>query len=148
MEVYTQEARIILAIEAIRTSKKLSIRKAAKIYNISHSTLSHRIAGRTSVYDYRLIATKLSELEEEVLVQYIIELDNRGFGPRLAGVEDIANYMLKSREGKRVRKLWAHRFVRRRQELKTRFNRVYDFQRALCEDPKLIRDWFRLFQNI
>jgi RecB family endonuclease NucS len=32
--------------------------------------------------------------------------------------------------------------------LKTRFNRVYDFQRALCEDPKLIRDWFRLFQNI
>jgi hypothetical protein len=75
-----------------------------------------------------------------VIVQYILDLDSRGFAPRLAGVEDIANYLLETRGGKRVGKLWAHRFVQRRQELKTRFNRVYDFQRALCEDPKLIRD--------
>ena len=41
MEVYTQEARIILAIEAIRISKKLSRRSAAKIYNIPYATLSY-----------------------------------------------------------------------------------------------------------
>jgi hypothetical protein len=29
-----------------------------------------------------------------------------------------------------------------------RFNRVYDFQRALCEDPELIGAWFQLVQNI
>jgi hypothetical protein len=29
-----------------------------------------------------------------------------------------------------------------------RFNRVYDYQRALCEDPKLIRAWFQLVYNI
>ena len=75
-------------------------------------------------------------------------MDKRGFGPRLAGVEDIANYLLESQGGKHIGKLWAHRFVQQRQELKTRFNRVYDFQRALCEDPKLIGDWFRLFQNM
>jgi hypothetical protein len=90
----------------------------------------------------------MTELEEEVIVQYIIDLDIRGFGPRLASVEDIVNNILETRGGKRVRKLWAYRFVRRHQELKTCFNRVYDFQRALCEDHELIRGWFRLFQNI
>ncbi|EDN99119.1 hypothetical protein SS1G_13979 [Sclerotinia sclerotiorum 1980 UF-70] len=28
------------------------------------------------------------------------------------------------------------------------FSCVYDFQRALCEDLKLIREWFRLVSNM
>jgi Tc5 transposase DNA-binding domain len=90
----------------------------------------------------------LTKLEEEVIVQYILDMDERGFAPRLAGVEDIANYILESRRAQRVGKLWAYRFVQRYLELKTRLNRVYDFQRALCEDPELISAWFRLVQNI
>jgi hypothetical protein len=104
--------------------------------------------GHTSIRDRRPALQKLTKLEEEVIVQYILNLDSRGFAPRLASVEDMANYLLKTRGGKRVGKLWAHRFIQRRQELKTRFNRVYDFQRALCEDPKLIGDWFWLYQNM
>jgi len=60
----------------------------------------------------------------------------------------MANFLLEARRGRRVGKLWAHRFVSRRPELKTRFNRVYDFQRALCEDPELIGILFRLVDNI
>jgi hypothetical protein len=43
METHTYEARIILAIEAIRMSKKLSCWGAAKIYNIPYTTLSNRM---------------------------------------------------------------------------------------------------------
>jgi hypothetical protein len=68
MEVYTQEARIILAIEAIRISKKLSRRQAAKIYNIPRSTLTDRINGHTLIRDRRLVVQNLTELEEEVIV--------------------------------------------------------------------------------
>jgi hypothetical protein len=75
-------------------------------------------------------------------------MDERGFAPRLAGVEDMANYILESRSAQRVGKLWAYRFVQRRLELKTRLNHVYDFQRALCEDLELIGAWFRLVQNM
>ncbi|TVY13429.1 hypothetical protein LARI1_G009571 [Lachnellula arida] len=75
-------------------------------------------------------------------------MDSRGFAPRLTGVEDMANFILESRGGRRVGKLWAHRFVQRQPDLKTRFNRVYDFQRALCEDPELIDAWFRLVDNM
>jgi uncharacterized protein (DUF2267 family) len=45
MEIHTQEARMILAIEAIRTSKELSRRAAAKIYRVTFSTLSDRMNG-------------------------------------------------------------------------------------------------------
>ena len=48
MEIHTQEARIILAMEAIQSSKKkLSKCSAAKIYKVSYATLSYRMAGRT-----------------------------------------------------------------------------------------------------
>jgi len=33
-------------------------------------------------------------------------------------------------------------------ELKVHYNRVYDFQRALCEDPEVIGGWFRLVANM
>ena len=148
MEIQTQEARIILAIEAIRSSKKLSCRSAAKIYKVPETTLRHRMAGLTARPETRPNRQKLSELEEGVIIRYILDLDTRGFAPRLASVEDMANYILESRGADCVGKLWAHRFVQRRPELKTRFNRVYDFQRALCEDPELISAWFRLVENM
>jgi hypothetical protein len=103
--VITEEAKIILAIEAIRTSKKLSRRKATELYEVPFSTLNGRINGRTTLLERRPVNTKLSKLEEEVIIQYILNLDSRGFAPRLVSVEDIANYILESRGGKRIGKL-------------------------------------------
>jgi helix-turn-helix, Psq domain/Tc5 transposase DNA-binding domain len=131
MLVQTQEARIILAIKAICTTKKLSRLCAARIYNVPYSTLTDRMNGCTVRAELQPPTKKLTQLEEESLSLYILDLDSRGFAPWLASVEDMANYLLETRREKRVGKLWAHRFVQRRLELKTRFNRVYDFQRAL-----------------
>jgi hypothetical protein len=148
MEIHTQEARIILAMEAIQTSKNLSILAASKLYKVPRTTLRDRISGATPRAESRPTNTNLTSTEEEVLIQYILDLDSRGFAPRLASVEDMANLLLKSRGGKHVGKLWAHRFVQCQPALKTHFNRVYDFQRALCEDPKLIGGWFWLVENM
>ena len=35
-----------------------------------------------------------------------------------------------------------------RPEFTMKFNRKYDYKRALCEDPEVIRGWFRLVANI
>jgi hypothetical protein len=43
MLVQSQEARVILAIEAIQSTEKLSCRAAAKLYNIPESTLHNRM---------------------------------------------------------------------------------------------------------
>ena len=112
------------------------------------TTLRDRMNGRAPRDEYRPPCQKLDATEEDVLSRHILDLDARGFPPDLAGVEDMANLILASRGGKRVGKLWAHRFVQRRPEFKIRFSRVYDFQRALCENSETIGAWFRLVENM
>jgi hypothetical protein len=93
MLVRTQETRIILAIEAIRMSKKPSRRAAAKLYNVPESSLRLRMNGHSTLRERRPSAQKLTKSEEEVILQNILDMDSRGFAPRLAGVEDMANFM-------------------------------------------------------
>ncbi|RKK99344.1 hypothetical protein BFJ70_g17514 [Fusarium oxysporum] len=90
---------------------------------------------------------RLSDLEEQIIIQFILELHARGFPPRLRGVEEMANRLLADRNASPVGKRWASNFVKRQPELKTRFQRRYDYQRAKCEDPTVIRNWFRLVEN-
>jgi hypothetical protein len=63
------------------------------------------MAGLTARPETRPNRQKLSELEEGVIIRYILDLDTRGFAPRLASVEDMANYILESRGADCVGKL-------------------------------------------
>ncbi len=138
---------MILAIEAIQKNSELSIRAAAKIYMVSHSTLSARVKGIAARHDTMPNSRKLTDLEEKTIIQYVLDLDTRSFPPRLRGVEDMANRLLADRDAAPVGLNWASNFVRRHQELKTRFTRKYDYQRAKCEDPDIIWGWFQLVRN-
>jgi len=60
----------------------------------------------------------------------------------------MANQLLRVRDAPPVGKHWASNFVKRHQELRTRWVRKYDHQRAKCEDPRLIEGWFTLVRNI
>jgi hypothetical protein len=44
----------------------------------------------------------MTDLEEIVLIKYILDLATKGFPPRLYIVEDIANRILATRNGRRV----------------------------------------------
>ncbi|APA11912.1 hypothetical protein SS1G_05451 [Sclerotinia sclerotiorum 1980 UF-70] len=142
------ERDIVMAMEAMAKDKNLSLRKAAKIYNITHTTLMRRMKGITPASEYRQKQHKITKIEEEVIIQHIIDMDERGFNPKFISVESMANHILESRGRKRIGKQWAYRFVNRYNILKTHFNHVYDFQRAFYKDPKLINKWFQLFKNI
>lgn len=139
MESTSLESRVLLAVGAIKQTPKLSIRAAAKIYNISPTTLRYRMNGRRTRRDTRLNSMKLTDLEENTLLEYILDLDSRGFLHRLADMEDMANILLAERDAGHVGKHWASNFVKRQPALQIHFNRTYDFQRALCEDPKKSR---------
>ena len=43
---------------------------------------------------------------------------------------------------------WVLNFVKRRDELRTRFSRRYDYQRALNKDLKAIKEWFLTVQRV
>jgi hypothetical protein len=123
----SKEERVILALKAIQNDKKLSLRAAAKLYDVPVSTISRRRAGQLVRRDCLANSRKLTDLEEQTIVQYIIELDTRAFSPRLYSVEDMANHLLRERDTPPVGKLWAHNFVKRKLELRTRWTRRYDY---------------------
>ncbi|OBS15037.1 hypothetical protein FPOA_28863 [Fusarium poae] len=143
----SNEARILLALQALQNDPKLSTRRAATIYNVYYRTLQRRHNGIQSRRDSIPNSRKLSDLEEQIIVQFILDLDVRGFPSRLRFFEEMANSLLADRDAPPVGKRWAHNFVKRQPELKTRLFRRYDYQRAKCEDPNIIRGWFRLVQN-
>ena len=124
------EARILMAIDAIHSGREQSIGSASTTFTVKKSTLANRMKGIPSRNDCRPNSTILSIFEERVLCKYLLDRDDRGFGLSLAGVEDMANLLLGSRNASPVGVNWAQRFIERKPELKVRYSRGYDFQRT------------------
>ncbi len=101
----SKEARVILALKALENDENLSLRAAAKIYNVHHTTLLQRRAGRPARGDTTPNSKKLTQSEEEAIVQYILKLVSRSFPPRLRSVEDMANQLLRVHDAPPVGKL-------------------------------------------
>ncbi|EFQ95321.1 hypothetical protein PTT_06719 [Pyrenophora teres f. teres 0-1] len=86
-------------------------------------------------------------MQEEVIIEYILDLDQRGFAPTYAAVRDIADKLLAARGGGQVGVQWPRNFVKRTDRIMTRFNRAYGRQRALCEDSLLVKSWLELVEQ-
>jgi hypothetical protein len=142
-----KEGQLVLAKLAFEGGQFKSIRAAAAAFGVPNATLSRRINGTTSRRDWRPKSTKLTKLEEETIVKYVLELDSRGFAPRLSYVRDMADDLLSKSGGKPVGVKWPNNFVKRTPELKVRYKRRYDYQRAKCEDPSVIIPWFDLVRD-
>jgi hypothetical protein len=64
---------------------------------VSKQTIRRRRAGKLARRDCQPNLKKLAQLEEEVIVSYILDLDLRGFTPTYAAIRDIANKLLATR---------------------------------------------------
>ena len=147
MESTSNESRIILAIEALKKDPKLSVRRAVQIYKVPRSTLRGRRAGCTSRRDMSANSRALTDLEEDVIIRRILDLDSRGFQPRQSDVREMANCLRRDRNASLVGIRWAENFVKRHPQLSMAFRRQIDYQRAKCEDPEVVRQWFALVRN-
>lgn len=143
----SKEAQIQLALQALKQDANLSKRRAAAIYRVPQSTLSTRRIRRPSRADTIANSRALDKNEEQVVVKHILDLDARGFAPQLSAVADMANSLRAERNLGPIGTNWPSTFVKRQPELKVKFNQKYDYKRAKCKDPKVIRGWFRLVEN-
>jgi uncharacterized protein YoaH (UPF0181 family) len=75
------------------------------IYKIPENIFYNRITSQTPCNNTRPAIQNLTETEKQVIVNYILDLDSRGFSPRQADIEDIANYLRKTHRAKPVGKL-------------------------------------------
>jgi hypothetical protein len=111
MSEQSKEAHIILTIKALRENPKLKCKVVARSFRVPESTLHSRINGHLTLSERRLAMQKMTDLEEQVILKRILDLDSRGFAPQIAGVEDMANFILKSQGKERVGQHWARRFI-------------------------------------
>ena len=94
----SKEARLLLAIRALEDNEDLSIWAIAKLYNVLEATIRHQRNGQRAQRDIPANSRSLTDLEEQTIVQYTIELSAHAFPPRLRGVEDMANYLQRERD--------------------------------------------------
>jgi hypothetical protein len=142
-----QEGRILLAIRALKKQDIATVSLAARTFNVPRSTLRDRISGRTERRIVRANSYKLTEIEEDSLQKWILSMDARGSAPRPSAVREIANLLLESRgitPAPSVGENRVTKYVKRHPELSSRFLRRYNYERAKCEDPKIIGEWFTL----
>ena len=144
------EGRLSLALQAYRDRKFTSIRATAKAYDVNYETLRLRHHGIPARAETTTNSRKLTNLEEEVLLQKILDLVTQGHHPRRVVVEEMANTMLHTKnpsQPQRVGTKWVANFVKRHPELTSIYNRKFDYQRAACEDPEEFGKWFERFRK-
>ena len=142
-----EEGRIDLVRSAYVSGQFTSVRRADAAYSVRHQPLSDQLREIAPRQQTRPNCQKLTITEERTVVRYILDLDARGFAPRLSEVADMADQILEARGGTKVGKNWPARLVSRTEELKMAFSRAKDRQRILQEDLEVIRGWFELVRG-
>jgi hypothetical protein len=104
VQLSNREGRIQLALSAYTARQFRSLRRTAKAFNVPYSTLTSQYNGITYILERRNGRQKLTVTEEQTITQYVLDLDLRGFAPRLCEVEDMADKVLGVRNGQPVGK--------------------------------------------
>ncbi|EFW22319.1 conserved hypothetical protein [Coccidioides posadasii str. Silveira] len=87
------EGRLELAISAFKNEEISSIREAACLFDVPCSTLAYRLKDRPARVNLHTNSHKLTEPEENQLVQWVLDLDKQELPPRPAFVENMANHI-------------------------------------------------------
>jgi hypothetical protein len=151
-----KEARITLALEAFKKGCFSSKRACANVYDISEAILRQRVKGIRAPCDTVPRSRKLTTTEESTLIEKILSMDQHGLAPTYDTVRQMANLLLQKRSSQNqenqatlptIGQHWAYNFVQRYKALKSKYNYKYNYQRAKCKNPTLIRSWFQLVHN-
>ncbi|EED11514.1 conserved hypothetical protein [Talaromyces stipitatus ATCC 10500] len=136
------EGKIQLAISDLKNGRISNIREATRIYDIPRTTLRDRLKGIEYKGEKRTNHHKLTQSEEDSLVKWVLDLDRRGLFPRHSLVREMVNYLLQQHGKSQVGKNWVTNLIKRRPEIDSKFARKYNYERAKCEDPKIIQEHF------
>ncbi len=90
------------------------------------TSLSRRIKGGTAREHYNVKNTRLSIIEEQVLIRNIQRLNAQGLSPSVPLVKEIADAICKPRSALLVGTSWLYSFITRTLELSTMLRGVYE----------------------
>ena len=115
------EHNIQLALDALHTRRFTSIRAAAHAYNVNYRTLARRAQGGISKREARVEQQLLSEAQEEMLAQWILDLEQAGNAPNHAQLREMASLISRISGGSgTVGVNWVSRFLSRHPPVHTK----------------------------
>ena len=142
-----REQAVQLAINDLNAGVYASQRAAAKVYGIPRSTLQGRLKGATNSALSHQHQQRLTPLQEDFLVQWILEEDARGYPPPHARTREMANRILRmNSEDQPVGKLWLAHFVKRQPRVASVIGRKIEAQRVEAATPDQLRTFLERFE--
>ena len=149
MESISKESRIQMAIDAYEKNQFKTLQEAAYSYDVPRTTLRHCIAGIASRAHKPANSQILSKNEESMLSAWILDMDKRGLPLQLSAVRHLAQLLVSARiPSATIGKNWVNRYVNRHPGLISKYTQKYDYQRAKCENPELIKSWFMCVREV
>jgi membrane-bound lytic murein transglycosylase B len=98
------EGRLLLAINAINSKQITKIREAARLYDVSRTTIQDRLKGIQPAPQLGILRRKFTPTEEEIMRNWILSLERRGVPPRPCMLAQIANLLLAERDATQIPK--------------------------------------------
>lgn len=109
-----REENIILAFKALKKDSHVSIRRVAKAFGIPETTLRRRRAGGLDRRSSHAHCRKMSPEKKKYLVDWIIDLDQKGFAPNYNTARDMATLMIqKNGDFELLGQRWLSKFMSR-----------------------------------
>lgn len=99
-----KKARILLTIKTIQKDKKLSIQKAIKLYNLLYTIFNYKMNDFTPHIEIQTNYYNLTKLKKEMIIQYILNINSKGFLSKLKIIKNIANHIFESKNTKHIKK--------------------------------------------
>ena len=119
------------------------VRAAARYYGLCPNTITNRLNGVQTRSEANEKNQRLSPLQEQALVDWIIELATRGYPPTHAFAREIASRtLIENNDLKPLGQNWMRGFLRRNPEVSTVVTKKMDAQRAHGTSEDAIREFF------
>lgn len=143
-----REVAIQSAINDFNAGLYPSQRAAAKAYNVPPPTLSARIRGTTDRAASHQHQQRLTPLQEDFLVEWILEEDARACPPSHARAREMANRILRMNgDNQPIGKHWLYHFIKRQPRIASVVGRKLEAQRADAATPEQVRAFLELYEQ-
>jgi hypothetical protein len=143
------EHSIQLALDDLHASRFTSIRAAARAHNVNYRTLARRAQGGISKRAARVEQQLLSSAQEEILVQWILDLEQAGNAPNHAQLREMASLISRISGGSGILGInWVSRFLSRHPDIHTKVGAKIESLRIQNTSPAALEEWFRLFRSV
>ena len=142
--------QVFLAWQMNPQGNKPAMQPIALSYGVVSSTLSRRIAGKTSSRrKAHELEQRLSPEEEGALESWILKVTEWGWPPRVSLVRHMACELLVEKgDYRELGKNWIASFLDRHKELQSRWSQPLDKERNATHDSEKLQRWFQLVESI